>query len=339
MTAALLASPITWIVAGIAALAGAIYLIVQHWDPIRAWLLSFWEPIRAAFDQGFVEGVLEVLARFSPVTLVAEAVRTLVQWLTGVDLFALGSEWAGRLWDGLRDRWAAMQAWLRDAVAGLTEWMPEWVKAQLGIDLTANIAAHPALDHGQPGAASGGAASSRLLPDVMVLPPVPPEVGVRAEVRSAGDALGAVARAPTVPATTPIAMSVPRVGLPQWVGAATDGGPSGPSFEAAPLLVPNPTLPAAPALPALSAIPIPTGPLDAATGDPSSILYPGARQAAAPTAPAAEPPSVSITIAEGAVRIALDGAADPDRLAAAIEDHLASVARRAASEARAALHD
>ena len=54
MTAALLASPITWIVAGIAALAGAIYLIVRHWEPIRDWLLSFWEPIRTAFDQGFV---------------------------------------------------------------------------------------------------------------------------------------------------------------------------------------------------------------------------------------------------------------------------------------------
>lgn len=342
MTAALLASPITWIVAGIAAVAGAIYLIVRHWEPIRAWLLSFWEPIRTAFDQGFVQGVVSVLSAFSPVTLVADAVRALVEWLSGVDLFALGSEWAGRLWDGLRDRWTAMQAWLRDAVAGLTEWMPEWVKTQLGIDLATNVAAVPspaATASGLSGTASGSAASSRLLPDVIVLPPVPPEVGVRAEVRSAGDALGAVARAQTVPATTPIAMSVPRVGLPQWGGAATDGGPSVPSSEAAPLLVPNPTLPAAPALPALSAIPIPTGPLDAATGHPSSILYPGARQAAASTAPAAEPPSVSIIIAEGAVRITLDGAADPDRLAAAIEDHLASVARRAASEARAALHD
>ncbi|EDP61515.1 hypothetical protein BAL199_13795 [alpha proteobacterium BAL199] len=342
MTAALLASPITWIVAGIAALAGAIYLIVRHWEPIRAWLLSFWEPIRTAFDQGFVEGVLAVLARFSPVTLVAEAVRIFVQWLTGVDLFALGSEWAGRLWDGLRDRWAAMQEWLREAVAGLTEWMPEWVKTQLGIDLATNVAAVPppaGTASGLPGAASGSAASSRLLRDVIVLPPAPSDVGGRAEVRSANDALGAATRAPTVPATTPIALPAPRVSLPQWVGSATGSSSSGPSSQTAPLLVANLTSPTPAAPPAWPTIAIPFGPPTGETNVPSSILGPGSPQVASPIAQAAQPTSVSITIAEGAVRIALDGVADPDRLAMAIEDHLASVARRAASEARAALHD
>jgi TP901 family phage tail tape measure protein len=44
-TAALLANPITWIVAGIVLLAGAAYLIYKNWEPIKAWFQKTWATI------------------------------------------------------------------------------------------------------------------------------------------------------------------------------------------------------------------------------------------------------------------------------------------------------
>lgn len=45
-TAALLANPITWIVAGIALLAGAVYLIYKNWGPIKVWFGNLWDSIK-----------------------------------------------------------------------------------------------------------------------------------------------------------------------------------------------------------------------------------------------------------------------------------------------------
>lgn len=43
---ALLANPITWVIAGIAALAGGAYLIYKNWDGIKEWWSGFWTNIR-----------------------------------------------------------------------------------------------------------------------------------------------------------------------------------------------------------------------------------------------------------------------------------------------------
>ncbi len=43
---ALLANPITWIIAGIAALAGSAYLIYKNWDGIKEWMVQFWSNIK-----------------------------------------------------------------------------------------------------------------------------------------------------------------------------------------------------------------------------------------------------------------------------------------------------
>lgn len=49
-TAALLANPITWVVAGVAALAGAVYLIYKNWEPISDFFTKVWDGIKGAFD-------------------------------------------------------------------------------------------------------------------------------------------------------------------------------------------------------------------------------------------------------------------------------------------------
>ncbi len=47
-TAALLANPITWVVAGIALLAGAVYLIYRNWGPIKEWFGGLWDGLKNA---------------------------------------------------------------------------------------------------------------------------------------------------------------------------------------------------------------------------------------------------------------------------------------------------
>lgn len=49
-TAALLANPITWVVLGFAALAGAAYLIYKNWEPIKEFFASLWETIKHPID-------------------------------------------------------------------------------------------------------------------------------------------------------------------------------------------------------------------------------------------------------------------------------------------------
>lgn len=51
-TVALLANPITWVVAGVVALAGAAYLIYKNWEPIKAFFLETWEAIKNIVAEG-----------------------------------------------------------------------------------------------------------------------------------------------------------------------------------------------------------------------------------------------------------------------------------------------
>lgn len=101
------------------------------------WAANKLERVALAFSDGLVSGVLSILAEFNPVTLVADAIGAMVRWLLGVDLFAVGSDVIGGFWDGIRGMWGNVTAWLRDAINSLTSFMPDWVKEQLGIEVSA----------------------------------------------------------------------------------------------------------------------------------------------------------------------------------------------------------
>lgn len=60
---AMLATPIGWIVAGIAALAGATYLVWKQWEPLGTWFSNLWGGIKSVF----AEGVLFVLEKIQSV--------------------------------------------------------------------------------------------------------------------------------------------------------------------------------------------------------------------------------------------------------------------------------
>jgi TP901 family phage tail tape measure protein len=66
-TVALLANPITWIVAGIGmAVAGLAVVIHKYWDPIAAYLGGVWDGISAAFVP-VIEGVTSALEPLAPI--------------------------------------------------------------------------------------------------------------------------------------------------------------------------------------------------------------------------------------------------------------------------------
>ena len=101
--AAMLATPIGWIIAGIVALAAAAYLIYQNWDKIGPYLAGVWDTITSAVSNGM---------------------SSLWSWFTGLGprlMSALGTAFAGigswfsglgsRLVAGIGDAWSAVKAW------------------------------------------------------------------------------------------------------------------------------------------------------------------------------------------------------------------------------------
>ena len=130
----LAANPIGLIVTAVAALAAAAYLIYQNWGPISNFFSGLWAEIKSAFDQGFIQGVLKVLEVFNPTIWIAKGVNALIEYLFGIDLAKVGSEWIGGLWDGMQAKWAELVDWLSSAVTSLMDWMPDWVKERLGLD-------------------------------------------------------------------------------------------------------------------------------------------------------------------------------------------------------------
>lgn len=113
---AILATPIGWIVAGLAAVAAAGYLLVRNWDQISAWWMQKFEDVRAAFKEGFLDGLLAAWREYNPVGLIMEAFNGLVKYFTGWDIAAILGEKIS----------AAAQA-----VKGA---LPDWMRGLLGIE-------------------------------------------------------------------------------------------------------------------------------------------------------------------------------------------------------------
>ncbi|MCG5240107.1 tape measure protein [Azospirillum doebereinerae] len=135
------------------------------WAALTAWLPSAWEGAKALFSAG-VDGVLSLLSTvFTPHLIVMDAVNAMVLQLTGVDLFATGSDWVNRFWDGLKGKWAELTAWLSGAMTKLTDWMPDWAKEQMGLtvpkgDLNAAAGKPPAATPPKPTSAVSAVASA-----------------------------------------------------------------------------------------------------------------------------------------------------------------------------------
>lgn len=125
--AALLANPITWIVAAVIAAVALIYIYWEPiseffaglWDGIKAAFLSagdavsaawdkvlgfftgIWDEIKGAFNEGFVNGIVKVIEMFSPVVWIAKGLNAVTEWLFGFSLFDAGSNIVNTIVQGI----------------------------------------------------------------------------------------------------------------------------------------------------------------------------------------------------------------------------------------------
>lgn len=135
----MLANPI---VAVIAVIAGLAYVIYRNWDGIVAWFQEKIAAVRAAFDQGLLNGVLKAIAEFNPFTLMFEAAVGLFDYLTSgwdlsgvvetirsafdIDLTEAGVAMIRTLWNGALSIVGNMVAAIS---AKLSAIMPSWMTA------------------------------------------------------------------------------------------------------------------------------------------------------------------------------------------------------------------
>lgn len=83
---ALMTTPIGWFIAGITAIAGAVYLIYKNWDGIVEFFTSRFDKVKAAFKNGFLDGMITLFKQFNPFTLITDAIDGLIEKLTGFSI-------------------------------------------------------------------------------------------------------------------------------------------------------------------------------------------------------------------------------------------------------------
>lgn len=120
-----LANPIVLL---ITAIAGAAYLIYENWDGITAYFQEKIDRVRAAFEDGLLNGVLKTLAEFNPYVLIMDAAEALFTYITGwsfddvterlraafdIDLLGAGMALMQSLWDGIKAKFAEVLEWFR----------------------------------------------------------------------------------------------------------------------------------------------------------------------------------------------------------------------------------
>ncbi len=177
-TAALLANPLTWIIVAIVAAGAAAWYLVKNWDQVSAALKGAWDDIKQAFikswDQvstalkgawdgikqsfkaSLIDGLIHILANFTPVGFLAEAFSEMTKFLSGIDLFDVGAKWMQSLGDGISAQWRNIQTWLANAISSLTDLIPDWAKDRLNIGSAniSNTTALPAIQSALPPAAN-----------------------------------------------------------------------------------------------------------------------------------------------------------------------------------------
>lgn len=132
----MLTNPIGLIIAGVAALA---YVVYDNWDQIVSFFIEKVDAVKAAFDEGLLNGVFKLLAEFNPFTLAIEGMQGLVAYvmdLLGVpeeivaafrefDLFETGAELLQGLWDGMSSLAPQMVAAISEKLSGI---VPDWMQ-------------------------------------------------------------------------------------------------------------------------------------------------------------------------------------------------------------------
>ncbi|MCK0743556.1 hypothetical protein [Chromohalobacter nigrandesensis] len=105
MSIAFMTTPIGWIVGGIAAVAGAAYLIYRNWDWIGPWFGKLWGGIKDAAAWAWDK--LKTIVSFSPLGLI-------------VNNWGSITDWFGNLWDGVKTVASTTWDWFKTMLS----WSP-----------------------------------------------------------------------------------------------------------------------------------------------------------------------------------------------------------------------
>ncbi len=138
-------TPLGLAIAGIAA---GVYVIYDNWANIVSYFRDKIDRVKAAFDEGFLNGIVRVLTEFNPTRLIIDALAGFVVYVNAklkeafdIDLLAAGNAMIQSLWDGIKQKWADVLDWfrgipgmIRDAIGSidigsLISWPspPEWL--------------------------------------------------------------------------------------------------------------------------------------------------------------------------------------------------------------------
>ncbi|MBP2538144.1 hypothetical protein J2768_000542 [Agrobacterium tumefaciens] len=150
--AAILATPIGWILAGVAALAASVYVLYQRWDEFLAYWGNLWQRVKDGFNQGFIIGIITLLKEFNPVTHIVRGMNAVIEYFNGYDVLNMGHQLIMTLTRGITesaqelgkaieqalvDAWAAYEAWwngfsenVRGAGAAIVTALWEGLKAK-----------------------------------------------------------------------------------------------------------------------------------------------------------------------------------------------------------------
>ncbi|QKC90011.1 phage tail tape measure protein [Mesorhizobium sp. NZP2234] len=144
---AIMATPVGWFLAAVAAIAGAAYLIYKNWDAIAKFFGDFWDYVTGLFSSA-VAYIQSIPAK----------------------LYDVGAAMVESIWNGLKSKWGDVVTWLKGAVADLIGWLPDSIKSTLGFDLSTVTPGGPATVK----AAGAGAAVGALVAPVEQRPAATP---------------------------------------------------------------------------------------------------------------------------------------------------------------------
>lgn len=125
---AMLANPIFL---AIALIAGAAYLIYNHWEPIKEFFSGIWETIKTAFDGGIL-GISELILNWSPLGLFYKAFAGVLNYF-GMDLPAKFTDFGSMMLDGLMGGITTKLSALKESIVGVGSSVAGWFKEKLGI--------------------------------------------------------------------------------------------------------------------------------------------------------------------------------------------------------------
>ncbi|MEO6920529.1 MAG: hypothetical protein ABI171_16225 [Collimonas sp.] len=159
--AAIAATPIGWLIAGVAAVAFGVYAIYKNWDNIVEFFRKKWEGVKSAFDKSWTDGIVKALWEFSPVKLLGDTMNGLTKWLFDFDLYAAGKNIVASLVRGIKSITSMLPSSVLKKL-GLADWVSSPGTVNVVSPATAPAAGPAApLVISQPGAAPAAPGTGR----------------------------------------------------------------------------------------------------------------------------------------------------------------------------------